>query len=163
MEILRVLSFSRVKAVLLLASSFIIVACLCFSFEGNSVFYLVESSKSFAEVIFDLEPVVQRLGFVVLNSHDLGEILRRKAIDMDEDCQVFDLCNYRYMEKLLAVDMRFGLFLPWRLTVLTENGATKIGLIRPTACASVLGEGQPVGRIIAEMEEKMVLMVDEVR
>jgi len=70
------------------------------------VFYIVESSKSFSEVIFDLEPVVQRLGFVILHAHDLGEILRRRDIDFDDDCQVFDICNYRQIEKLLSIDLR---------------------------------------------------------
>ena len=32
--------------------------------------YIVESSKSFYEATFDLEPVIQRLGFVILNVHD---------------------------------------------------------------------------------------------
>ena len=53
------------------------------------MFYIVESSKSFSEVIFDLEPVVQRLGFMILHSHDISELLRRKEIDFDDDCQIF--------------------------------------------------------------------------
>lgn len=70
-------------------------------------------------------PIVQRLGFVILHIHDLSETLRRKGVELDEDCQVFEICNYRLVEKMLAIDMRLSLSLHWRISVFTENGATK--------------------------------------
>jgi len=127
------------------------------------VYYVVESSKSFSEVIFDLEPVVQRLGFVVLHAHDLGDTLRRKGIDLDDDCQVFDICNYRQMEKMLAIDLRLSLALPWRISVYTENGATKIGLLRPETMLATLSDNSELVRLGREVEERMVQIVDDVR
>lgn len=131
--------------------------------QGFLVFYIVESSKSFAEAIFDLEPVVQRLGFVVLHSHNVGETLLRKGIEFDEECQVFEILNYRYAEKMLSGDMLMGLTLPWRITIYTENSATKIGVIRPEAMLAVLkGKGE-LAKLAAEIEEKLMLIVDETR
>ena len=127
------------------------------------MFYIVESSKSFYEATFDLEPVVQRLGFVVLHRHDLSETLRRKGIELDDDCQVFDICNYRDMEKLLAADLRLALTLPWRISVYTENGATKIGLIRPEPLFAAFGKNSELARLAGEIEEKMRQIVDETR
>lgn len=127
------------------------------------MFYIVESSKSFSEVIFDLEPVVQRLGFMILHSHDISELLRRKEIDFDDDCHIFDVCNVRYVEKLLAIDMRLSLSIPWRISVFTENGATKIGLIRPEAWLSQLAMHADLARLAREIEEKLILIVDEAR
>jgi len=127
------------------------------------VFYIVESSKSFYEVTFDLEPVVQRLGFVILHVTDLGETLRRKGIGLDDDCQVFEICNYRQMEKMLAIDMRLSLALPWRISVFTENGATKIGLIRPSLMLATLAQSPELARIAREFEEKAIQIVDETR
>ncbi len=127
------------------------------------MYYVVESSKSFNEVIFDLEPVVQRLGFVVLHAHDLGDTLRRKGIDLDDDCQVFDICNYRQMEKMLAIDLRLSLALPWRISVYTENGATKIGLFRPETLLATLSDNPELVRLGREIEERMVQIVDDVR
>lgn len=127
------------------------------------MFYIVESSKSFYEATYDLEPVVQRLGFVILHAHDLGETLRRKEIDLDDDCQVFDICNYRHLEKLLAVDMRLALSLPWRISIFTDNGATKIGLIRPEPMLTTFGQDAELLRLAREMEEKMIQIVDETR
>lgn len=127
------------------------------------MFYIVESSKSFYEATFDLAPTIQRLGFVILASHDLGEMLQGKDIDLDEECRIVDIGNYRYLEKLLAIDIRLSLALPWRIAVFTEKGATQIGLIRPDALPALLGHNAEVYRVMAEIEERLVMIVDEVR
>jgi uncharacterized protein (DUF302 family) len=127
------------------------------------VFYIVESSKSFYEANLDLGPVVERLGFVVVHRQDLGETLQRRDIDLDEDCQVHEVINYRYAADLLNIDMRFSLGCPWRIAVFTENGATKIGIARPPALAAALGDHAELARLAAEVEAKLVMIVDETR
>ena len=127
------------------------------------MFYIVESSKSFYEATFDLAPTIQRLGFVILATHDLGEMLQRREIDLDDDCQIFEICNYRYVEKLLSIDMRLSLTLPWRISVFTENGATKIGVSRPDTMLAMLGENAELARLAAEIEAKLVMIVDDAR
>lgn len=124
------------------------------------MFYIVESSKSFYEATFDMAPTIQRLGFVILATHDLGEMLQRREIDLDDDCQVFEIGNYRYIEKLLSIDMRLSLTLPWRIAVFTENGATKIGVSRPN---TMLGENAELAQLAAEIEAKLVMIVDDAR
>lgn len=127
------------------------------------MFYIVESSKSFYEATLDLEPVVQRLGFVILDKHNLVEILQHKGIDFDEECQIVDIGNYRYMERILAIDMKLGLMLPWRISIFTENGATKIGLIRPGQFLTERGGQGELSRLLDEIEDKLILLIDEVR
>ena len=64
---------------------------------------------------------------------------------------------------LLAIDMRLGLTLPWRIAVYTENGVTRIGLIRPPALLAALGENPEAARLAAEIEAKLIMIVDETR
>ena len=130
---------------------------------GIFMHYIVESSKSFYEATFDLVPTIQRLGFVVLATHDLGGLLQRKDIDLDDDCQIVEICNYRYVEKLLAIDMRFSVSLPWRISVFTENGATKIGVSRLDSWLAISGDNPELARLIAEIESKLVMIVDDAR
>ena len=127
------------------------------------MFYIVESSKSFYEATFDLGPVIQRLGFVILHVHDVSETLRRREIGLDDECQIFDICNYRQVEKLLAIDMRLSLTLPWRISVFTENGATMIAVIRPEGQLAMFSNNAEVSRIAREIEEKMIQIIDETR
>jgi uncharacterized protein (DUF302 family) len=138
---------------------------LCFrrSEKGGSVFYIVESEKSFYEATVDLEAVIPRLGFVILGARDLGAILRGKGIDLDDECKVFDVGNYRQMEKMLAADVRLGLVLPWRISVFTENGATRIGLIRPAPMLAALCADARLSRLAREADEKAIQIVDETR
>lgn len=127
------------------------------------MFYIVESSKSFYEANLDLGPVVERLGFVVLDRQDIGELLQRRGIDLDEDCQVHEVINYRNAADLLGIDMRLSLALPWRIAVFTENGATKIGLLRPPALTAGLGDNPEVARMLADIEARLTMVVDEAR
>ena len=125
--------------------------------------YIVDSDKSFHEATVDLEAVVPRLGFVILHVHDLGDALRRKGIELDEDCRVFEICNFRQTGRLLSIAMRLNLALPWRISVFTENGVTRIGLIRAPPMLAALSENAGLSPLAREIDEKMMQIVDETR
>jgi uncharacterized protein (DUF302 family) len=127
------------------------------------VFYVVESDKSFYEATVDLEAVIPRLGFAILHVHDLGEALRRKGTNFDDECKTFDICNFRQSARLLSGDMRLSTVLPWRISVFTENGATRIGLIRPAPMLAALGQDAGLTRLAREAEETLIQIVDETR
>lgn len=127
------------------------------------MFYLVESCKSFYEATFDLPPIIQRHGFAVLKVHDLGQAQHGKAIELDDEIQVFDLTSDRVTRHLLAMDLRLSLLMPWRISVFTENGATKIGLLRPSGLAGAFKPSVLLSQLLQEIEETLVQIVDETR
>ncbi|HEY7841349.1 MAG TPA: DUF302 domain-containing protein, partial [Gammaproteobacteria bacterium] len=95
------------------------------------MYYIVDSSKTFEQASADLDAAVKRHGFGVLHVHDLGGTLRAKGFDFPEQCRVFEVCNPGQAAKVLATDMRLNMALPCRISVYTERGGTKIGLILP--------------------------------
>ncbi len=125
--------------------------------------YCVESDKSFSEVVFDLEPVVQRLGFVVLERCDLGETLGRKGCEPDEDGIVFSIINYRLAEKLLNIDMALAVTLPWRIAVHTQQGATWISLLRLSAQLPGFTALPRLAQVAEEIDQRLIALIDEVR
>ena len=125
--------------------------------------YLVESSKSFSEVVFDLTPVVQRLGFVVFHHEDLGESLRRHGGDYDEDSAAFLIGNYPLLEALLSLAPASSLALPTRLAVFTRDGATWIGCQRPTVQLGEMAGNPPLVRLAGELEARLIQIIDEAR
>jgi uncharacterized protein (DUF302 family) len=129
----------------------------------NSMFYIAESDKSFYEATVDLEAVLPRLGFAILHAHDLSAVFRGKGIEFDDDCKIYEICSYRQLEKMLAIDMRLGTALPWRISVFTDNGATRIGLLRPAHLLSLLSGNAELSRLAREFEEKAIQAVDETR
>jgi len=104
------------------------------------MYYIVETNKSFTQASIDLESAVKNHGFGVMHTHDLGNTLRTKGISFDEECMVFEVCNPVQAAKVLASDMRLNMALPCRISVYTENGKTKIGLIKPVQMLSALSQ-----------------------
>jgi uncharacterized protein (DUF302 family) len=127
------------------------------------MYYIVESDKSFDQASADLESAVKRNNFGVLHVHDLGTTLRSKGIAFEEQCKVFEVCNPGQAAKVLSTDMRLNMALPCRISVFTEKGKTRIGLIKPKQMLSALSQDAALVRIAKEVEEQTIRMVDEAK
>jgi uncharacterized protein (DUF302 family) len=127
------------------------------------MYYIVESIKNFDHASADLESAVKRHGFGVLHIHDLGATLRSKGIDFAGECRVFEVCNPGQAAKVLASDMRLNMALPCRISVFTDQGTTKIGLIRPVQMLSALSKDPALLQVAREVEDKTIQMVDEAK
>lgn len=127
------------------------------------MYYIVETSKSFDEASADLELAVKRHDFGVLHVHDLGSTLRSKGIAFEEQCKVFEVCNPAQAAKVLAADMRLNMALPCRISVFTDKGKTKIGLIKPAQMLSALSQEAALVKVSEEVETQTIQMVDETK
>ncbi|HSN64905.1 MAG: DUF302 domain-containing protein [Azonexus sp.] len=127
------------------------------------MYYIVETQKTFDQASADLESAVKNHGFGVLHVHDLGTTLRSKGIAFEEQCKVFEVCNPVQAAKVLATDMRLNMALPCRISVFTESGKTKIGLIKPEPMLATLSQDATLLQVAKEVEEKTVRMVDEAK
>tara|TARA_R110001592_G_scaffold91618_3_gene267957 strand:+ start:802 stop:1185 length:384 start_codon:yes stop_codon:yes gene_type:complete len=127
------------------------------------MYYIVDSEKSFKQASDDLDAAVKRNGFGVLHIHDLGETLRGKGVEFAEQCRVFEVCNPKQAAKVMSTDMRLNMALPCRISVFTENGVTKIGLIKPGQMLSALSDSKELSDIAMEVENATITMVDEAK
>lgn len=127
------------------------------------MYYITESNKSFNQASADLESAVKNHGFGVMHIHDLGNTLRSKGISFNEECKVFEVCNPVQAAKVLSADMRLNMALPCRISVFTEQGQTKIGLIMPVLMLSALSQNAELLQVAKEVEEKTIQMVDEAK
>ena len=125
------------------------------------MYYVVDTDKTFEQASSDLEFSVNSLGFRVLHVHDLGETLRSKGIDFAEHCRVFEVCNPVQAAKVLSTDMRLNMALPCRISVYTESGSVKIGLIRPVQMLSSLSDNPTLLEVASEVEDKTIEMVNK--
>lgn len=127
------------------------------------MYYIVETGKSFDQASTDLEAAVIRNGFGVLHVHNLGNTLRGKGVAFEEQCKVFEVCNPGQAAKVMAADMRLNMALPCRISVFTDKGTTKIGLITPVKMLSALSEDPALIQVAREVEGKTIQMVDEAK
>ena len=127
------------------------------------MYYIVETKKSFNQAATDLESAVIDNGFGVLHVHDLGSTLRAKGISFSEECKIFEVCNPIQAAKVLSADMRLNMALPCRISVFTESGKTKIGLIKPAQMLSALSKDSTLAEIAKEVETSTIKMVDDAK
>lgn len=125
------------------------------------MYYIVESNKTFEQAAADLDAAVKRNGFGVLHVHDLGMTLRNKGVAFTEQCKVFEVCNPGQAGKVLAIDMRLNMALPCRISVYTEHGKTRIGMIRPVPMLMSLSQDPSLIKVAHEVEAVIKKMIDE--
>ena len=127
------------------------------------MYYTVETSKTFEKAAADLEAAVKRNEFGVLHIHDLGNTLRSKGVAFTEQCKVFEVCNPQQAARVLSTDMNLNMALPCRISVFTEKGATKIGMIKPVPMLAALSQDQVLVGVAQEVEAKTKKIIDESR
>lgn len=127
------------------------------------MFYKVETNKSFEELSADLEAEVPNHKFGVLHIHNIAETLRSKGIDFKEESKVFEVCNPMYANKIIAEDMTLNTVLPCRISIYTENGTTKIAILKPSKMFETLTKNTTVLELSKEIDEVMIKIVDIVK
>jgi uncharacterized protein (DUF302 family) len=131
--------------------------------EVTAMYYIVESDKSFDQASADLEAAVKRHGFGVLHVHDVGATLRGKGVAFAEQCRVFEVCNPQQAARVMSADMRLNMALPCRISVFTEKGGTKIGMVKPGQMLAALSGDAALAPVAREVEEKTILMINEAK
>jgi hypothetical protein len=67
--------------------------------------HIVESTKTLARVITDLEQAVARHKFGVLGVHDLKAKLAEKGVPFGPECRIFEVCNPHQAKKVLEAHL----------------------------------------------------------
>ena len=129
----------------------------------ESMYYIVESGKTFEQAVTDLEAAVKRNEFGVLHIHDLGNTLRSKGVNFTGECKVFEICNPAQAAKVLTTDIRINMALPCRVSVYTEQGKIMIGMVRPMPMLAALSQDATLAEVAQQVEAKTRQMIDEAR
>ena len=129
----------------------------------SDIYYIKDSDKRFEQAVADLETAIVSNGFGVLHIHDLGATLRKKGVAFEEECRVFECCNPEHAGRILASDMRLNMALPCRISVYTEKGQTRIGMIKPRSILAGLSSNPDLESTASEVESKTIAMIDEAK
>lgn len=126
-----------------------------------NLFFIVNTVKSFDNACADLEAAVINHGFGVMAVHDLGETLRSKGISFSECCRVFEVCNPQQAAKVLDSDMSLNMALPCRISVYTDAGQTRIGMIRPSEMLHALSSNPELFDVAQQVEASTSAMIND--
>ncbi|CAK6699574.1 DUF302 domain-containing protein [Synechococcus sp. CBW1107] len=122
-------------------------------------YFIVDTDKLFEQASDDLQVAVTANGFGVLAVLDLGESLRSKGINFTEDCRVFEVCNPQQAAKVLMSNMKLTMALPCRISVYTEAGQTRIGMIRPEGMLLNLSSEPDLMEVAGEVESSATAII----
>ena len=91
--------------------------------------YKMKTNKSIAEVKGNMENAAKAQGFGVLKEYEFKEILKTKGFDLNREITVFELCNPSAATAALTTHPEISSFLPCRVSVYEEDGATVVSTI----------------------------------
>ena len=123
-------------------------------------FFILDTPKSFEEASAALQKAVLDQGFGVLAVHDLGHTLRSKGLQFVEQCRIFEVCNPQQAAALLSTKMALNMALPCRISVYTEAGQTRIGMIRPEAMLAGLSTDPSLGKVARAVEASTTAIIE---
>lgn len=123
-------------------------------------YYIVESAKSVDEACEALKEAVAANKFGVLHVHNLKEKMNSKGVEFAEECRVFEVCNPQKAAQVLEMDLSLNMALPCRISVYSEQGLTKVGMIRPTAMLALLSTRPEITAAAEEVEAITIQIID---
>lgn len=122
---------------------------------------ILTSKKSVEQAARDFEEAVPRHKFGVLHVYNLTETLRNKGFDRKEDIRVFEICNPARATEVLDVDIEMNMALPCRVSVYSEGGQTKIGMINPSSMLSMLNPDARLQQVAEDVEATILAIMKE--
>lgn len=123
--------------------------------------YIVETDKSVEHAVADLQEAVRKHKFGVLHIHNLQESMKKKGVDFPNECQILEICNPQKAKEVLTEDMSMNMALPCRISVYSEEGKTKIGMLRPKALLEAMSKSESLMNVAEEVEAITIQMIDE--
>lgn len=122
--------------------------------------FKVESKKTIDQVCQDLERAVVEHKFGVMTVHNLKETMKKKGVEFDRECRIFEVCNPHQAKNVLEKNMGLSTALPCRISVFTEGDIVILATLKPTALVSQFNvpELQPVAK---EVEETLIQIMKE--
>lgn len=125
--------------------------------------YIVDTDKSVEQAVADVEVAAKDHSFGVLHIHNLQQTMKNKGVDFPNACQILEICNPHKAKAVLTADMSLNFALPCRISVYSENGQTKIGMIKPKAMLSVLSDSPDLMAVAQEVEEATIAIIDQAK
>ena len=123
--------------------------------------YIVKSLKKLKDARISLEKSIESSEFGILHIHNIEQTMQNKGVDLGESCCVYEICNPHLAKEVLDIDMSANMLLPCRISVYTEKGSTKIGMVNPTALMNNSMQADSLKKPALLVEEKLQAIINQ--
>ena len=122
--------------------------------------YTIHSNKNLNEIETALHESAARNKFGILATHDLRETMKKKGVEFNSDCRIYEVCNPVQAKRVLEANGAVSTALPCRISVYAADGGYTIATLLPTALMKMFGEAalEPVAQ---EVEQVIRAMMQE--
>lgn len=90
--------------------------------------YIEKSEKSVQELVNKLQDIISDHKFGVQHIHNVTETLKSKGIEIENECQIIDICSPMIAKDFLSADMSLSSVMPCKISIYTENKETFIAM-----------------------------------
>ena len=123
--------------------------------------YMEVTNKSVEEVIDSLKEVTAKYKYGIQHIHNVKETLKSKGIDLENECQIVDICNPIVAQKFLSEDMSLSIIMPCKISVYTQDGETMIAM---NSLVQLVDDINPdLIELAQEVQEQLLEIIDEVK
>jgi len=122
--------------------------------------YIVNSSKNIEEVAQKLEENIKANSFGILHIHNLEETMHNKGIELGEACRIYEICNPKIAKEVMDEDMSMNMVLPCRISIYTDKGITKIGMLNPSTFMQESSHAANLKEVALLVEHKTKEIID---
>ncbi len=123
--------------------------------------YTAESSRSFDELVDDVQKKIAENGFRVLYVHDVQKTLQDKGFTFP-GYKIIELCNAKLAHTVLQADRNIGLMMPCKINVYEREGKRFVAGMLPTLISEMFPEAS-LGSAPEEVENVITKIIDEVK
>jgi len=123
--------------------------------------YIEISNKSVQEVVNSIKEVASKYSFGVLNVLNIQETLKSKGKNLENECQIIDICKPSYAEEFLNEDISLSIIMPCKIAVYTQDGETTIAL---NSIVQLVDDINPdLIELAQRVQEELLELIDEVK
>ena len=122
--------------------------------------FKMETAKEFEQVCQDLEKAVVNNKFGVMAIHNLNETMKKKGVEFNRPCRIFEVCNPHQAKKVLERNMDLSSFLPCRISVFMEGDKVILATLKPTAIVSLFNLPE-LKQTAQEVEDTLVQIMKD--
>jgi len=120
----------------------------------------VSTDKSVSDAAAALQAAVEANHFGVMQVHNLKETMKKKGVNFERDCLIFEVCQPQQAKKVLEQNMSVSTALPCRISIYQEGGKTILATLKPTTLLSMFNTPQLEG-VAQDVEDTIVKIMKE--
>ncbi|WP_058763716.1 DUF302 domain-containing protein [Exiguobacterium chiriqhucha] len=122
--------------------------------------YTVQTNQTVEAVVEKLKTTLKEEEFGVLWDFNLSETLEEKGQPIEGDYRILEVCNPKEAKKVITAHREGGYFLPCKLAVFTKDGATHVGMPKPTKLIELL-EDESLQAVARDVETRLTRAIDK--